>query len=481
VFESLTSSITRALDRIRMRGKLTRENVEQGLREVRTALLEADVNFEVVKQFLASVSEKAVGEEVLKSVDPSQQIVKVVHDELVELMGPVDPAVHYAPTGVTVILLAGLQGSGKTTTCAKLAGLVRSRGRHPLLVAADVQRPAAIDQLEKLGRQVEVPVYAERGAEPPGICKRALEEARKRACDTVILDTAGRLHIDEAMMAEVAEVAAATDPHEVLLVADAMTGQDAAVSARAFAERLKLTGVILTKLDGDARGGAALSVKAVAGVPIKFITVGEKLDQIEEFHPDRMAGRILGMGDVVSLVERAQATIDRDEAQKLAGKLFGGGFTLEDFLQQLRQVKKMGSMKDMVAMIPGLAAAPQAADIDDRQFLHMEALICAMTPDERLHSELVQSSRKRRIAAGAGRPPQEVNLLLKQFRQMRKMFGRAGRFGGLEKIMGRMADPEAAAEGEGGAAGGFLPQELFARKTKHGRGARKKKKKKKRR
>ncbi len=484
MFESLTGSITRAIDRIRMRGKLSRENIEQGMREVRSALLEADVNFKVVKQFLATVTEKAVGEEVLKAVDPSQQIIKVVHDELVELMGPVESGLDFAPTGATVILMAGLQGSGKTTTCAKLGGLLRSRGRNPLLVAADVQRPAAIDQLERLGEQLGLPVHAERGAQPPAICKGALEVARKKACDTIILDTAGRLHIDEEMMAEVAEVAAATSPREIFLVADAMTGQDAATSAKAFAERLKLTGVILTKLDGDARGGAALSVKAVAGVPIKFVGVGEKLDQIEEFHPDRMAGRILGMGDVLSLVEKAQANIDQEEAQQLAGKLLGGGFTLEDFLKQLRQVKKMGSVKDLMGMIPGLVNAPQAADIDDSQFAHMEALISSMTSDERVHPEIVQGSRKRRVAAGAGRPPQEVNLLLKQFRQMKKMFGRMGRFGGLEKLMGQAPAPEAAAGGEAGAAGGlgsFLPSDLFSRKSKHGKGARKKKKKKKKR
>jgi signal recognition particle subunit SRP54 len=486
VFESLTGSITRAIDRIRLRGKLSRENIEQGMREVRTALLEADVNFKVVKQFLASVTEKAVGEAVTKSVDPSQQIVKIVHDELVELMGPGDSSIDFAPTGATVILMAGLQGSGKTTTCAKLARLLQSRGRHPLLVAADVQRPAAIDQLESLAGRLNLPVYSNRGAQPPDICRQALEEARQRGCDTIILDTAGRLHIDAEMMQEIAEVAAVTRPREIILVADAMTGQDAATSAKAFSEQLQLTGVVLTKLDGDARGGAALSVRSVAGVPIKFIGVGEKLDQLEEFHPERLADRILGMGDVVSLVEKAQASIDQEEAQRLAGKLMGGGFTLEDFLAQLRQVKKMGSVKDLVGMIPGLATAPGAEQIDDSQFAHMEALISSMTADERVHPEIVQSGRKRRIANGAGRPRQEVNLLLKQFRQMKKMFGRMGRFGGLEKLMGQMPDPDAAAGGEAGAAGGLggiLPSGLFSRKSKHGKAARKKKsnKRKKRR
>ena len=484
MFESLSNSITRAIDRIRMRGKLSRENIEQGMREVRTALLEADVNFQVVRRFLASVTEKAVGEEVIKAVDPSQQIVKVVHDELIELMGPGDSSIDFAPSGPTVILMAGLQGSGKTTTCGKLARLLHQRGRHPLMVAADVQRPAAIDQLETLGKRINIPVHSERGGSPPDICRQALEEARKRACDTIILDTAGRLHIDEEMMSEVAEVAAATSPREVILVADAMTGQDAATSAKAFAERLKLTGVILTKLDGDARGGAALSVRQVSGVPIKFVGMGEKLDQLDEFHPERLADRILGMGDVVSLVEKAQATIDQEEAQRLAGKLMGGGFTLEDFLKQLRQVKKMGSVKDLVGMIPGMASAPGADQIDDRQFGHMEALISSMTPDERLHPEIVRGARKRRIASGAGRPGQEVNLLLKQFRQMKKMFGRMGRFGGLERLMGQMPAGDAAAVGEAGAPGGMggiLPSDLFSRKSKHGKGARKKKKKKKRR
>jgi len=485
VFESLTGSITRAIDRIRMRGKLSRENIEQGMREVRTALLEADVSFKVVREFLKSVTEKAVGDKVLKAVDPSQQIVKVVHDELIELMGPGDASIDFAPTGITVILMAGLQGSGKTTTCAKLARLLKSRGRHPMMVAADVQRPAAIDQLETLGRQVEIPVYSERGGQPPKICRDAVEAARKHACDTLILDTAGRLHIDEEMMQEVAEVAGATSPREIFLVSDAMTGQDAATSAKAFGERLRLTGVVLTKLDGDARGGAALSVRAVAGVPIKFVGVGEKMDQLEEFYPERMADRILGMGDVVSLVEKAQAAIDQEEAQRLAGKLMGGGFTLGDFLQQLRQVKKMGSVKDLVSMIPGLATAPGADQIEDRQFLHMEALISSMTSDEREHPEIVRGGRKQRVAAGAGRPPQEVNLLLKQFRQMKKMFGRMGRFGGLEKLMGKMSAAGGEPGGEAGAPGGmggFLPSDLFSRRgSKHGRAARKKKKKKRKR
>jgi signal recognition particle subunit SRP54 len=472
----LTGSITRAFDRMRMRGKLTRENIEQGLREVRSALLEADVNFKVVKQFLSDVTEKAVGESVIKSVDPSQQIVKIVHDELVGLMGPQDSAIDFAPTGITVILMAGLQGSGKTTTCSKLAAMLRKRGRHPLLVAADVQRPAAIDQLEKLAQDLSVPVYSERGQRPPDICRRALEDARKRACDTVILDTAGRLHVDEEMMAEVAEVAAVTSPREIFLVADAMTGQDAATSARAFAERLKLTGVILTKLDGDARGGAALSVRSVAGVPIKFVGVGERAEQLDEFHPERMADRILGMGDVVSLVERAQASIDQEEAQRLTGKLIGGGFGLGDFMSQLRQVRKMGSIKDLVGMIPGMASAPGVEKLDDKQFLHMEALLSSMTAEERDHPELVQSSRRHRIADGAGRPPHEVNLLLKQFRQMKKMFGRISRFGGFDHLKNQLPVPEPGGDGGaggGGAAGGFLPPELFARQPKHGKRARK--------
>ncbi len=479
MFETLSAGISRALDRIRMRGKLTRENIEQGMREVKSALLEADVNFRVVKDFLARVTEKAVGEEVIKSVDPSQQIVKVVHDELVALMGPADPVVHYAPSGLTVILVAGLQGSGKTTTCAKLARRIRSEGRFPLLVAADVHRPAAIDQLEKLGASIEVPVHAERNEAAPDICKRALEVARRKSCDVVILDTAGRLHIDEQMMQEVIRVAEVAKPHETWLVADAMTGQDAAVSAKAFAERLRLTGVILTKLDGDARGGAALSVRSVAGVPIKFVGVGERAENLEPFHPERMAGRILGMGDVVSLVERAQQAIDQKQAAELAGKLLEGGFTLEDFMKQLREVRKIGSVKDLMSMIPGGGGIDpaQMGKLDDKTFVHMEALIASMTPEERLHPELIGPGRKRRIAAGSGRPGFEVNQLLKQFTQMRKMFGRMGRFGGLQALMGRMAAagqgaPEAAM---GAGPGGFLPEELFAPKSKHGRGARKKK------
>jgi signal recognition particle subunit SRP54 len=440
MFESITKSLGSVLDKLKARGRLTEANIKEAMREVRVALLEADVHIKVAKDFIKSVTARAVGTEVLESVKPGQQIVKIVQDELVELMGGEEKVrFRWAPSGPTVILLAGLQGSGKTTFAGKLARhLAKKMGRNPLLVAADVQRPAAIEQLKVLGEQLGIPVYAEEGGRPPRICKRAVKEARKTGRDTVILDTAGRLHVDNELMDEMSDIARRVDPHEVLLVCDSMTGQDAVKSAKAFNERLELTGVILTKLDGDARGGAALSVKAVTGKPIRFVGVGEKLDALEEFHPDRMAGRILGMGDIVSLVEQAQETIEQDKAEEMAEKMFTATFTLDDMLEQFAMLEKMGSVKDLLAKVPGLGAQLGDADVDEGELKRFKAIIQSMTPKERFHPDMIDGHRRRRIARGSGTSVGEVNDLLKQFKQMRKMFKDAGKQGGfMQKIAGR--------------------------------------------
>jgi signal recognition particle subunit SRP54 len=441
MFESITKSLGSVLDKLKARGKLTEANIKEAMREVRTALLEADVNYKVAKDFIKSVTAKAVGTEVLESIKPGQQVVKIVHDELVELMGGTETVrFRWNPGRPTVILLAGLQGAGKTTFAGKLARhLVKRSGRHPLLVAADVQRPAAVEQLKVLGKQLDVPVYAEEGGRPPRICKRALKEAAKTGRDTVILDTAGRLHIDRELMDEVKDIARRVDPDEVLLVCDSMTGQDAVNSAKEFNEQLELTGVVLTKLDGDARGGAALSVKAVTGKPIRFVGVGEKLDALEEFHPDRMAGRILGMGDIVSLVEQAQENIEQEKAEEMAEKMFTATFTLDDFLEQFAMLEKMGNLKDLVAKIPGIGAQMGDVELDEGELRHMKAIIQSMTPRERYHPDMIDGQRRRRIARGSGTSVGEVNELLKQFKQTRKMFKDMGKQGGgfMQKIAGR--------------------------------------------
>ena len=406
------------------------------MREIRQALLGADVSYKVVKEFIARVSERAIGEEVLHKVGvkPGQQVVKIVHDELVDLMGPVDHAINWSSKGPTVILMAGLQGTGKTTSCAKLAKFLVRKGKHPLLVAADVKRPAAIEQLKTLGRQLDLPVYSEEGGRPPMICKRAVKEAAATGRDVVILDTAGRLAIDREMMDEVASVAKKTDPHEIFLVCDAMTGQDAVNSAEAFNKELALTGVILTKLDGDARGGAAMSVKEVTGKPIKFAGIGEKIEDFEEFHPDRMAGRILGMGDIVSLVEKAQEFVDQEEAQEQAEKLFTGTFTMDDFLGLFEQMKKLGGVAKLLDHLGDQGKAlTQGMEKEEmeKQVVHTKAMILSMTPRERIHPELIDHSRRRRIAKGSGTTLDDVNQLIKEFKQSRKMFKQMGKAGGI--------------------------------------------------
>ncbi|MCY3018115.1 MAG: signal recognition particle protein [Planctomycetota bacterium] len=444
MFESLTSSLGSFFTRIRGKGrKLTEADVREGLRTVRMSLLEADVALPVVREFIDKVTTKAVGADVLTAVEPSQQLVKIVHDELINLMGPVDSRISYRPDGPTVILMAGLQGCGKTTTCAKLAQYLKSKGRRPLLVAADLQRPAAIEQLKILGEQIDTPVYSETNIRPPDLCAKAVEYARQNGRDTVVLDTAGRLQIDEPLMNELAEVQSRAKPDEVFLVVDSLVGQDAVNSAKVFNEKLPITGVILTKLDGDSRGGAALSVKQVTGKPIKFVGVGEKLDRLEEFHPERMATRILGMGDIVSLVEKAQAVLDKDQAAQFQEKMVKDRLTLDDFLTQLRAVKKMGSIKDLLGMIPGFAGLKEL-DSSDEQFATVEAVICSMTPEERRNPQIIGASRKKRIAAGSGTNVNAVSHLLKEFEKVTRQLSSFSR---AAKLVDRMVPGTRPGEG----------------------------------
>jgi signal recognition particle subunit SRP54 len=443
MFESLGTALQSAFRKLSGRGALTEKNIQEGLREVRMALLAADVHYAVVKDFVDRVAKRAVGQDVIRSVSPAQQVVKIVHDELVDLMGPVDPTIPVNPKGACVLVMVGLQGSGKTTTCAKLALLLKKRGRRPMLVAADLQRPAAIQQLQALGKQLDIPVYAEPppasilGIAPPykasKVCRHGVDVAERSGRDVVICDTAGRLHIDDALMKELEEVVGAVKPQQVYLVCDAMTGQDAVTSAKGFAGRLPLAGVILTKLDGDARGGAALSVKAVTGVPIKFVGIGEKPDQLEEFRPAGMADRILGMGDVVALVERAKEAVDVESALKLQEKLKRDGLDFQDFLDQLEKLQKMGPLKDLLGMIPGVGA--HADKVDEKQLGRTKAIIQSMTRDERQNADLLDGSRRLRIAKGSGCSIQDVNTLLKQFKEMKRMMKtikkKKGMFGGM--------------------------------------------------
>ncbi|MCB7129761.1 MAG: signal recognition particle protein [Candidatus Brocadiales bacterium] len=421
MFESINSTLGSIFDKLRGRGRLSKENIRDGLREVRTALLEADVNYRVVKDFIKRVSEKAEGEEVIRSVTPGQQIVKIIHNELVNIMGPVGPTLTFKEGGPTVVMLVGLQGGGKTTTTAKLAQLVTSRGRKPLMVAADVKRPAAIKQLKVLGKQLGVPVYSEDSAQPIAICQKAVDYARDNSLDVILVDTAGRLHIDEELMDELQEIRDRLEPDHIYFVCDAMTGQDAVNSAKEFDSSLEFDGVILTKLDGDTRGGAALSIKAVTGKPIKFVGVGEKLDRLEEFYPDRMASRILGMGDVVTLVEKAQAVTDEEKAKDFARKIKDDALTIEDFMDQLQQIKKMGPLQEIIGMIPGMGGKLDGLDVDDRQMNRIEAIMRSMTRQERLKPDIIGGNRRARIARGSGTTIQDVNQLLKQFKFVKKM------------------------------------------------------------
>lgn len=439
MFDLLTEKLDGVFKKLRGHGKLSEANIEEALREVRRALLEADVNYKVARSFVARVKERAVGQEVLRSVTPGQQVVKVVHGELISLLGESHQGLNLPGPPPNVVMMVGLQGSGKTTTAAKLARLVNSRGRRPLLVAADVYRPAAVDQLCVLGDSIDVPVHrAPEGTDPVDICTGAVELAKLEGLDPVILDTAGRLHVDEARMEEVERIRKAVDPSEILFVADGMTGQDAVSAAAAFHEQLAFTGVVLTRLDSDTRGGAALSIREVTGVPIKFAGVSEKLDGLEAFHPDRMASRILGMGDIVSLVEKAQETVEEDQARKLEKKLRTASFTFDDFLEQLDQVRKMGPLDQLLGMIPGMGKALKGIQLDDNAFVHVEAIIRSMTAQERALPKILNGSRRRRIAKGSGCKIQDVNRLIKQFGMMQKMMKRMGR---MEKSGAPMSMP----------------------------------------
>jgi len=439
-FESLSDKLSTAFKKLRGKGRLTEEDIKEAMREVRLALLEADVSYKVVKDFVKKVTEKAMGADVLESLSPAQMVVKIVNDELTALMGGMNEKLNMSSSGLTVVMLVGLQGAGKTTNGAKLAGFFKKQGRRPLLVACDVYRPAAIKQLETVGSQLDIPVFQMGQSDPVEIAKAAISHAKKHGNDLVFLDTAGRLHIDEALMDELKNIKGAVKPDEIMLVIDAMIGQDATSTAQSFDEALDITGIMLTKLDGDARGGAALSIRAVTGKPIKFAGTGEKLDQIEAFHPDRMSSRILGMGDVLTLIEKAEKSIDEKKAKELEERLRANKFTLTDFYDQLTQLKNMGSMEEILGMMPGVdAKALAGATVDERAMARTEAIILSMTPKERENPNTIGSSRKKRIAAGSGTTVVDVNRLLKQFEGMQKMIKQMGGKGGKKmKRMQRM-------------------------------------------
>jgi signal recognition particle subunit SRP54 len=438
VFESLTKGLSDAFGKLRGTTKFTEANMQEGLREVRRALLAADVGVQVVDQFIGRVEQAAKGREVLKSIRPSEQIVQVVYEELVRLMGPVNAAIPLRRNGPTVLMICGLQGSGKTTTCAKLARLLHGQGQHPLLVAADLQRPAAVEQLKTLGEQIGIPVYSETNSTPVQVCLNAAKEAERTNRNIVVLDTAGRLHIDEALMRELELIDRRCNPHQCYLVVDSLTGQDAVNSARAFNEALELDGVILTKLDGDARGGAALSIKEATGVPIKFVGMGEKLDALEPFRPEGMASRILGMGDVLSLVHRAQQAVDQEEARRQQEKLASGKFDLEDFRRQLGVVKSMGSMRGMLELLPGMSNLIGEDDDPEAELKRIEAVISSMTPQERANPSIIDHSRRRRIALGAGAEPHEINKLIKQFEQIKEFMRPRAGMGMMDRVKAMM-------------------------------------------
>lgn len=441
MFENLSDRLEGVFKKLRGHGKLSEENISEAMGEVRTALLEADVNFKVARNFVASVTEKAVGREVSKSLSPGQQIIKIVHEELVELLGGVTEPIELDGRQPVIIMMAGLQGSGKTTTSGKLAKLLKNRGRKPYLVPADIYRPAAIEQLQVLGSQLDIPVHPSTpDIKPVDICHQAINAAAVHKYDTLIIDTAGRLHVDEALMGELKEIQAAIPLSEVLFVADSMTGQDAVTVADKFNTDLEITGVILSKMEGDARGGAALSIKSITGKPIKFVGIGEGLDDIEVFHPERVASRILGMGDILTLIEKAEAVVDKKEADKIAKKLKRDQFTLEDFLDQIQQIKKMGSLEQILDMVPGINKLKQLKDApkpDEKELIKTEAIIRSMTKKERHNHKIINSSRRKRIAAGSGTALSDVNRVLKSYsemlKMMKKMRGKPGAISGVKR------------------------------------------------
>ena len=445
-FEGLSSKLQEFTKKLRGKTRITESDLKEMLREVKLALLDADVNYKIVKEFTASIQEKALGQDVLKSLTPGQQVVKIVKDELVELLGGTESKINFTPNPPTVIMLVGLQGSGKTTTAGKLANLLRKQGKKPLLVACDVYRPAAIKQLQVVGAQLNIPVFAnEQSKDVVHIAKQAMSTAMSKLNDIVILDTAGRLHIDEELMQELKNVKANVKPHEILLVVDSMTGQDAVNVAKSFNENLGIDGVVLTKLDGDTRGGAALSVKKVTGRPIKFAATGEKLSDIEEFHPDRMTSRILGMGDMLSIIEKAEEAITEEEAEKLEAQLRKNKFDLDDYLVQLRQIKKMGSFSSILKMIPGLGSKMNDIKVDDKEFIRIESMICSMTKEERKNPKLINGQRRLRIAKGSGTTVEQLNKFMKSFDMTQKMMKQMKSEKGMRKMMKNMKglDPEA--------------------------------------
>ncbi len=451
-FESLSDKLSAAFKKLRGKGRLSEADVKEAMREVRLALLEADVSYKVVKDFVKKVSERAVGSDVLESLSPAQMVIKIVNEELIALMGSESVKLNIGSENPSVVMLVGLQGAGKTTNGAKLAAYMRKQSKRPLLVACDVYRPAAIKQLETVGAQLDIPVFQMGQGDPVEIAKAGIAHAKKYGNDLVFLDTAGRLHIDEALMDELKNIKAATNPAEIMLVIDAMIGQDAVTTAKSFDDALGITGIMLTKLDGDARGGAALSIKAVTGKPIKFAGIGEKLDQIEVFHPDRMASRILGMGDVLTLIEKAESALDEKKAKELEEKLRANKFTLQDFYDQMVQIKNMGGMQEMLSMMPGMdAKALAGAEVDEKAMARTEAIILSMTPRERENPGIIGSSRKKRIAAGSGTEVVDVNRLLKQFEAMQKMMKQMNGMGGKKlKRMQRMAGKGGGFPGLGG-------------------------------
>lgn len=436
MFDNLSDKLSDVFKKLKGHGKLSEKNIQEGLKEVRLALLEADVHYKVAKKFIADIKERALGQEVMTSLTPGQQVVKIVNEELTELMGAQHERLNLQGSHPVAIMLVGLQGSGKTTTAGKLAVFLRQEGRKPYLVPADVYRPAAIDQLKKLGDQLTIPVFpSSADADPVQICQDARVAAHQEGCDTLLLDTAGRLHIDETLMGELGRIKEALKPSDILLIADAMTGQDAVNMAQAFNDALDIGGVVLTKMDGDARGGAALSIKAITGKPIKFVGVGEKLSELEPFHPDRMASRILGMGDILTMIEKAQAVVDEKEAAALEKKLRKNQFTLEDFRDQMRQIRKMGSFSDLMDMIPGMSKMKQLKNVqvDDRELVKIEAIINSMTAQERQYYTIINGSRRKRIAKGSGTRVQDVNKLIKNYAQVMKMMKKLNK-GGLRGL-----------------------------------------------